>query len=783
MEREGLDPKRQQGHGNHDGYVVSLRDAQQLSKSMVGGKGKALGRLDASGFPVASGVCVVAQAYRRFVEETKLHATLHYELQRKPFSEMRWEEIWDASLRLRNAFLKTPMPHALREVLGEALERAFGRSPVVVRSSSIAEDSKATSFAGLHHSVVNVRGISSILEAVRVVWASLWSDRALLYRKELGLDVEGSAIAVVVQHLVSSDRAGVVFSRSPLDPEQCALEAVWGLNEGLVDGTVSPDRWIVHRATREIVSHTAPSQRTAVRAAAEGGVLTDSSSRTPQRPPLDPGDVQTVVDLSLRLEELHGHPQDSEWGYAGDELVLFQSRPITQNRNTGKEGGADTGAPDEDGGGDRKRRWYLSLRRSHEDLKRRWHLITSELLPEMDADAQAMSGVSLKGLDDAALAEELDHRVQRLRHWKKVYWDEFIPFAHGMRFFGEVYNDTVKPDDPFEFISLLRGEDLLLLRRNQRLTSLAAKLGQQRHVLGDIERTLQLREGPLKDEVDAYLDEFGTTAPGEAARLSEQARLVKLLLTMSRADSLSGGESKRPAHLEQRFLESFGPQNRAVAEELLELARASYRLRDDDNLHLQRVEVEIDRAAEESKKRLLDKLSASHPLAGTAAWGSASGDLELASALSQGLRGDPSVLLDYKPPLTDTSPRPSAPRHMAPKTDAPRIAARQLVGQPAGPGLATGTARVVLEEDDIFDIQPGEVLVCDALSPKMTFVAPLVSAVVERRGGMLIHGAIIAREYGLACVTGVPEATRWIQTGDRLTVDGHLGLVIRETRR
>jgi len=507
-------------------------------------------------------------------------------------------------------------------------------------------------------------------------------------------------------------------------------------------------------------------------------VLTDSSSRTPQRPPLDPGDVQTVVDLSLRLEEVHGHPQDSEWGYAGDELVLFQTRPITQNRNTGNEGGADTGAPEEDGGGDGKRRWYLSLRRSHEDLKRRWHLIDGELLPEMDADAQTMSGVSLEELEDKALAEELDHRIQRLRHWKKVYWDEFIPFAHGMRFFGEVYNDTVKPDDPFEFISLLRGEDLLLLRRNERLTSLAAKLGQQRHVLGDIERTLQLREGPLKDEVEAYLDEFGTTAPGEAARLSESARLVKLLVTMSRANNLSRDESERPAYLEQRFLESFGPQNRAVAEELLELARASYRLRDDDNLHLQRVEVEVDRAAEEAKKRL----SSSHDLSNTAGWGAASGDLDMASALSQGLRGDVSSLLTQHHPATDTQPRSSVTSPQDKQADALTVAARQLVGQPAGPGLATGTARVVLEEDDIFDVQPGEVLVCDALSPKMTFVAPLVSAVVERRGGMLIHGAIIAREYGLACVTGVPEATRWIQTGDRLTVDGHLGLVIRETR-
>jgi len=72
------------------------------------------------------------------------------------------------------------------------------------------------------------------------------------------------------------------------------------------------------------------------------------------------------------------------------------------------------------------------------------------------------------------------------------------------------------------------------------------------------------------------------------------------------------------------------------------------------------------------------------------------------------------------------------------------------------------------------------VLVCDAIEPNMTFLAPLAAAIIERRGGMLVHGAIIAREYGIPCVTGIPEATRVIQSGDRLSVDGYLGIVTIE---
>jgi pyruvate,water dikinase len=92
--------------------------------------------------------------------------------------------------------------------------------------------------------------------------------------------------------------------------------------------------------------------------------------------------------------------------------------------------------------------------------------------------------------------------------------------------------------------------------------------------------------------------------------------------------------------------------------------------------------------------------------------------------------------------------------------------------------MATGLARVVENAEDLFEFQRGEILVCDAIDPNMTLVVPLAAAIVERRGGMLIHGAIIAREYGLPCVTGVPDATRRIRTGDRLDVDGQIGLVV-----
>jgi pyruvate,water dikinase len=202
----------------------------------------------------------------------------------------------------------------------------------------------------------------------------------------------------------------------------------------------------------------------------------------------------------------------------------------------------------------------------------------------------------------------------------------------------------------------------------------------------------------------------------------------------------------RSQALERQYLDRFQGQERERARGILKLARASYRLRDDDNIYLGRIEAQL-RAAEKEQERRGRAPTDRPPDVG------ASEEL----ALSAGR-------------LPPHAPVPSDRAEAS-------LRARQLLGQPAGPGVARGRARVIRSRDDLFDFEENEVLVCDAVDPNMTFVVPLALAVVERRGGMLIHGAIIAREYGLPCVTGIPTATDRIATGDDITVDGFLGIV------
>ena len=104
--------------------------------------------------------------------------------------------------------------------------------------------------------------------------------------------------------------------------------------------------------------------------------------------------------------------------------------------------------------------------------------------------------------------------------------------------------------------------------------------------------------------------------------------------------------------------------------------------------------------------------------------------------------------------------------------------ARQLTGQPSSPGIYSGVARVIRSIWDFKGTAKGEVLVFDAVEPQMTFIISLAGAIVERRGGMLVHSSIIAREMNIPAVNGVPKATSLIQTGDFITVNGDLGIVV-----
>ena len=244
---------------------------------------------------------------------------------------------------LRRAGLPVPAGVALSVGLVEAVaagdpaaaaevERghAFLRPPLAVRSSAVGEDSDAASFAGQHLTCLNVRVGSEAVAAVQEVWRSAHSPSALAYRARIGVD-DRPRVAVVLQELVDADRAGVLFTRNPLDgADEVVVEAAWGLGEGVVEGIVTPDRFRVRR-DRTVLERVAGVKDVAVVRSPEGGTRQEPVEGDRARTLcLTDSELAELAQLGRRCEHLFGEARDIEWAYAGGALQLLQCRAITR---------------------------------------------------------------------------------------------------------------------------------------------------------------------------------------------------------------------------------------------------------------------------------------------------------------------------------------------------------------------------------------------------------------------------------------------------------------------
>lgn len=707
---------------------------ETISPEMIarfGGKTCALAALRQIGAHVPASLGLGVEAYQQFVKDTGLDVAIESLLARKRLEDMRWEEIWDLALNIRSLFLKAELPGFWTELGAEALGSLASMESMAVRSSAPGEDTGASSFAGLHESHVGLPGgpggTLALQGAIVRVWSSLWSDRALLYRRELGLDPTTSAMAVLVQECISGECSGVIFSADPTDATRCVIEAVPGMNQALVDGSTQPARWILDGKTGRVLE-------------VQPGPWDLGRDRLPQA-----DEIGRVWELARTCEAHFGQAQDVEWTLRGSKLYCLQSRPITTNLAQG------TSWEGED-----KRPWYLSLHRSFENLRALRREVEDELLPDLEQESAVFAGIDLAGLDDAALIKEILRRQAAMARWRDIYWARFIPLAHGVRLLGMVYNDALRPQDPFAFTDLLRDTDLEALRRNNALEELAAKVRENPELRQSLKQGQEPADRDFQELFSTFLKGHGSLLCSTAWCTEGERGVVNLVLELatrpepkpqSGSGGVRGGRRDQPERL---FLEAFPESRREFAAQVLDLGRAAYKIRDNDNLALGRMQGELLRAVAEGWRRLATR--------------------ENLPDLQQALDAVPAEYLDVASPTGRSAPNSQIDSSSTAESST-------LSGQPAGPGLARGAARVIREPGDLFAFQRGEVLVCEAMDPGMSFVVPLAAAIVESRGGMLVHGAIIAREYGLPCVTGVSGATDSIRTGDLLLVDGFTGAV------
>jgi len=323
-----------------DNLILNWQEAYAAGPAVVGGKAWNLGRLVRYGFPVPPGVVLIAATYEAFIEHNNLR-----EMVKQVADQVSLESLADgvgnSTLQcLREQIVCATMPPALVEAIRKTLHDAgLLEQPLAIRSSATCEDSTEASFAGIHDSFLNLRGLPNLLAAIQKCYASIWTERAVAYRRKLGISDLEVAPAVVLMQMVPAASAGVAFSCDPRSgqEERMVIAANFGLGESVVSGTVDPDEYLV------LLDHRSPLPRftTEVRlgrkeyssvSAATGGTVRDEQAARSKEQVLPNQEILRLAVLvqlvfyALGNAETH---QDIEWVHDGEQFWLVQARPVT----------------------------------------------------------------------------------------------------------------------------------------------------------------------------------------------------------------------------------------------------------------------------------------------------------------------------------------------------------------------------------------------------------------------------------------------------------------------
>ena len=313
--------------------ILPLTELNRTDLARAGGKGANLGEMLRAGLPVPPGFCILTDVYRGFVETNRLDEEITRQCATVDPARPTTLEI--ASQAIRARFEASALPDEWAREIGVAY-RGLGNQPagqppaVAVRSSATAEDLPDLSFAGQQDTYLNVVGEAALLQAVVSCWASLWTARAIGYRARNAISNEGVALAVVVQRMVSSEAAGVLFTVDPLTGRRAdtVIDATLGLGEALVSGQVEPDHYVVDPAAGKIVSRRLGAKAFSIQGLAGGGTQTVTAPAQ-DRQALPDEAILELARLGRQAQDHFGAPQDVEWAWAGEKLWLVQSRPVT----------------------------------------------------------------------------------------------------------------------------------------------------------------------------------------------------------------------------------------------------------------------------------------------------------------------------------------------------------------------------------------------------------------------------------------------------------------------
>ena len=309
-------------------YILSFSDLAAQEVGQSGGKGANLAKLTHCGLRVPTGVIVTRAAYDLFINQAPW---LDEKVQRLNFDAP--EIMSTQALDIQQALQALPLPQAIIDEISEPLKALglAGSGFVSVRSSATAEDTASAAFAGQHDTYLNVP-IDQVPEFVKKCWLSLWSDRAIAYRRQVGVGIQDTSMAAVVQQMVQADVAGVLFSVDPVSGEldKVVVDANYGLGESVVSGEAEIDHWQLDKVSGAVVQERLADKSMKIRSLPGGGTEeVELSGATRTAPSLSAAQLGELAALANTIERQYGFPQDIEWAISQETLYVLQARPIT----------------------------------------------------------------------------------------------------------------------------------------------------------------------------------------------------------------------------------------------------------------------------------------------------------------------------------------------------------------------------------------------------------------------------------------------------------------------
>ncbi|RLK25245.1 pyruvate,water dikinase [Micromonospora sp. M71_S20] len=857
-------------------YVLGLQDVDDVQVAIVGGKGAHLGALSRiGGIRVPAGFCVTTDAFRRIMAETPSIDERLDQLSRLDPDDR--ESIRTVSAQIRRSIEATLLPDEVAAAIIRAVSQLGERAACAVRSSATAEDLPTASFAGQQDTYLNVMGPAAILQHVSRCWASLFTERAVTYRRRNGIDHRTVHMAVVVQRMVFPQAAGVLFTADPVTSNRrvASVEASFGLGEALVSGLVNTDTYRVRGD--EIIEKAIAAKRLAIHALPAGG--TAEQAIDPQRqeqPALTDAQVLRLVRLGRRIEAHFGHPQDIEWCLVDDDFHIVQSRPITTLFPIPETGDGENHvyvsvghqqmmtdamrplgvsmwqltamAPMHEAGGrlfvDVTRRLAAPASRAGllEMVGRSDPLVRDALetvldrgdfvpsLPDQGPAGPPAGGAPAPIETDPAIVSELIERsrasvatLQRdIRTKSGPALFDFLreAFEEHKRALSDPLNMQAimagmeatwwLNDKLHEWLGEKNAADALTLSAPHNVTS---EMGLALLDVADVIRPYPEVVAFLRQvEDEGFVDELAGLPGGQEARDAIRTFLDAYgMRCAGEIDITRPRWSERPSTLVPVILDNIrnlapGARKRRFAQ-----GRQQAEQKEQEVLARLRALPDGERKAEETK-RVIDRVRTFVGYREYPKYAIVSRYFIYKQALLE--EAERLVRADVLPEREDifyltfqelsdvvrTSKvddqliqrrkeafrayqRLIPPRVLTSEGEGIAGAYRRedvptgaLVGLPVSGGVVEGRARVILDLAKA-DLEPGDILVTAYTDPSWSPLFVAIEGLVTEVGGLMTHGAVVAREYGLPALVGVEQATTLIRDGQRIRVHATDGYV------